>query len=224
MRKIDYKGWAEYLLDIMDYYELTVKSSLELAAGNCKMTDYLLHELPGLIATDLSFPMLDQNDNNQLAKVACDMTRLPFKTKFDYIICIFDSVNYLQDKYSLEAFFNEASKVLSDKGFLTFDVSLEKNSKKNVKHLNRRGKFEGIKYRQTSEYFSDNAVHINKFEIELPDGSAIEEIHSQKIFNFTDYFEVIDNTNLYVSDCFNFFTFKDADPDCERVQFVLGKI
>lgn len=224
MRKIDYEGWAEYLLDIIDYYDLDVKSGLELAAGNCKITDQLVSKIPGLLASDLSYQMLKQNTNKSIPKIACDMTSLPFKSKFDFVFSTFDSINYLLDKTALKNFFDEAANLLSCKGILTFDASLERNSIKNVKHLNRKGKHDGIHYRQESEFLSDKALHINKFSLKLPDGTTVEEVHEQKIYHFEEYFEVIDNTNLYVSDCFDFFTFKDADPDCDRVQFILGKI
>ncbi len=224
MRKIDYRGWAEYLLDIIDYYELEVSTALELAAGNCKLTNYLLPQIPTIVASDLSYQMLQRDKNANLPKVACDMTRLPFKPGFDFILCSFDSVNYLPDKEAIRQFLIEAGKLLTPSGLLTFDVSLERNSIKNVKHLNRKGNYRGISYRQESKYLQQEAMHLNRFEIRLPDGTACEEVHEQKIYEFADYFEVIDGTNLYVSNCFDFFTFANANPKCERVQFILGKI
>jgi hypothetical protein len=126
-------------------------------------------------------------------------------------------------KEELLTFFIEVGRVLTDEGILTFDASLEKNSVKNVKHLNRKGKCDGIRYKQESKYYAMDTVHKNKFILELPGGQIYEEEHMQKIFHFTDYFEVIEKANLYVSDCFDFFTFQNATESCERVQFVIRK-
>ena len=37
------------------------------------------------------------------------------------------------------------------------------------------------------------------------------------------YFELIEDAGLYVADCFDAFTFEDANHKCERVQFVIKK-
>ena len=158
-----------------------------------------------------------------IPKVCCNMLAIPFKEKFDFIFCAFDSINYLMSVEELFAFFKEVELLLSDTGLLTFDASLRNNSIKNVKHLNRKGKVSGISYKQESHFDVKDNIHYNNFRIELPGGQIITEEHQQKIFPFTDYFEVIEDTNLYVSDCFDFFTFENATDKCERIQFIIRK-
>ncbi len=47
------------------------------------------------------------------------------------------------------------------------------------------------------------------------------EKHRQKIYPFEEYFMFIEKAGLYVSECFNAFTFDNGNAECERVQFVV---
>ena len=222
MRQINYRDWADYIFDIQDGYHLNPAKVLELGAGECDIANILFNKFDLYITSDLSQDMLAQDDNKLMEKVCCDMTALPFKIKFDYIFSTFDSVNYLMDEQKLSNLFNEVSHVISDIGIFTFDVSLENNSYKNVKRLNRKGKYNGIKYIQKSRYDSGNRIHINEFKIFLNDAEVIE-VHKQKIYPMEKYFELVEDCGLYVVDCFESFSFEDANYKSERVQFIVKK-
>ncbi|MGD8780998.1 MAG: class I SAM-dependent methyltransferase [Ignavibacteria bacterium] len=220
MKSIDYKNWAEYIIDVAKTYGIETKNVLELGSGNCLLSERISGNFDNIFLSDNSFFMLNSN-SIQLDKVCCDMTLLPFKTKFDFIFSTFDSINYLTEEELLKKLFSEIKNVLSKKGIFTFDVSLEVNSINNLKHLNRKGKYEGVKYIQKSYYNKDEKIHYNFFEIILESGEKIEEIHKQRIYDFEDYFKVIYDSGLMVKDCFDAFTFNDAKSSCERVQFVV---
>jgi SAM-dependent methyltransferase len=151
------------------------------------------------------------------------MTALPFQSKFDAIISAFDSINYLLSKKSLEKLFNETYRLLSDNGIFTFDVSLEKNSLKSERFLNRKGSYNNIKYIQRSKFDSEKKIHFNKFELTFPDGRVEKEIHKQRIYPVETYFELLSNCGFVIQNCFDAFTFNDADEKSIRVQFVTIK-
>lgn len=221
MREIDYSSWADYLVDLIDLYPLKSHRLLELGAGNCSISKYLVERYPDYIVSDLSYAML-LAANPKLRRVTADMTKLPFKKEFDVIFSIFDSVNYLINDEAFISFLSEAGKILNDDGVLTFDVSLEKNSKKYIKQLNRNGSVNGIKYFQKSDYDKKTRIHTNTFNINI-DGVVFSETHHQKIYLFEEYFLFAEEAGLRVIDCFDCFTFDDANSRTERAQFVLGK-
>lgn len=223
MRSIDYEDWAEYIFNINDEKRITNNYILELASGDCKLGSYLNKYFPKIILTDISHHMLKVSSFGNGSKVCCDMTQTPFKNKYPLIISAFDSINYLLLREQLEALFANINAMLTDDGIFTFDVSLVKNSIKNERRLNRKGKVEGIKYIQKSKYDKTVKIHYNYFQIFLENGDVIEEIHKQKVYDFFDYFSIIENNGLYVENCYDAFSFDDADEDCERVQFVVKK-
>lgn len=223
MKNVRYDLWSEYIYSISQNHIFSIKKPqvLELAGGNCNFADYFSRYYPNLIVTDLSLQMLLNSKNKKIKRICCDMTCLPFKKKFELIYSTFDSVNYLTNKKSLLNLFIEVKKILSDDGIFTFDVSLENNSFKHIKNPVREGTYKGINYLHKSIYNRKSKIHKNIFEIKYGSGEKFKEIHKQKIYPFEIYFQIIEKAGLYVAECFNTFTFDNANADSERVQFVI---
>lgn len=223
MRSIDYKDWAEYVYNISKRVKKQKLSVLELASGTCINSVYLRKHFGNIISSDLSLSMLRTASNSNMDRVCCNMTSLPFRGKFDFVFSTFDSVNYLLEEVEIKKMFAEVSRVLHDEGIFTFDVSLERNSIKHQKHLNRKGRYEGAIYTQRSRYDKENKLHYNNFDIILADGNSYSEEHVERIYDFNQYFMLLEGTDLMVEACFDAFSFKDANEKSERAQFVLRK-
>ncbi len=223
MKSIDYEGWASYILEIADKNNSSVDSVLEVGSGNCALASFLKDEFNFFAAVDLSSFMLNKSESPGLMRICADMKNLPFKKKFDLVFSAFDSVNYLLSKDELLQFFKSVKSVLAENGILTFDVSLERNSLKHVRRLNRKGKVEKIKYIQKSSYSKKDKIHSNHFKIKLKDGTIVEELHRQRIYPLEDYFELIEDAGLIVKNCYEAFSFDQADPKSERAQFIVQK-
>ena len=222
MRGINYSLWADYIYDIYDYYLPGGERVLELAAGISKISKPLSRKFKTYVISDKSLEMLKHNPLTRSMPVCFDMTAIPLKKEFDFIFSIFDSVNYLSGEEEFLKFLNEVKNTLDDEGIFTFDVSLENNSIKHLKHLNRRGNINGINYKQVSRYDPGKRIHLNTVEIEI-DGETYKEVHKQKIHEFNFYFDLIEQSGMYAADCFNCFTFEDATSESERVQFIVRK-
>lgn len=223
MRKIRYEYWADYLILITEQYVQSKSLVLELAAGNCMLAKFFQNKYKNIIASDLSFSMLNSSADKSIKKILCNMTSLPFKNSFDLIISCFDSINYLLTKKDVNKLFANINNLLSDKGIFTFDVSLENNSRIHIKEPIREGKYKGIAYKHTTSYDQKKRIHKNSFEIKLKD-KTFKEVHKQKIYPFYDYFKLLQKNKLFALHCYDAFTFKDATENSNRVQFVVKKM
>ncbi len=222
MKDIDYNLWAEYLKDLIRENIDKCDLALEIASGNGVLASFLSKKIEAaIILSDLSKQMLMRSPR-KFGKVQCDMRALPFGTEFDLIFSAFDSVNYLTKENDVIIFFNEISKILSRDGIFLFDVSLENNSLNNVDLLNRSEKFGKYQFQQISYYDEATRIHTNEFIIKS-DEKIYKEKHEQKIYSFFDYFAFFEKTDLFVSACYDAFTFEDASPESERAQFVVRK-
>lgn len=221
MKSIDYEEWAQYILEIAEVNKCGGGSALEIGSGNCTLASYLKDEFNFYAALDLSEYMLKKSAVPGLMRVCADMKNLPFQKKIDFIFSSFDSVNYLLDKDELLQFFKSIKTILNEGGILTFDASLERNSIKHVRRLNRKGKFEKFKYIQKSSYSKKEKIHTNHFKIKLNDGTIVEELHRQKIYPLEDYFEVIEDAGLVVKNCYEAFSFDETQSKSERAQFIV---
>lgn len=222
MSSVDYKFWAEYISEIHEGIGKSTDSALEIAAGNCKLSKYLKSEFGSLVLTDISSSMLKQN-KSQFPLVCCNMMELPFKNKFDFIYSAFDSINYIHTDEMLNHFFSTIGKYITEDGCFVFDVSLKNNSLTNVKELNRKGKYRGLEYKQISEFDEETKLHTNTVLIKNKDDKIFKEVHLQKIYDFYYYFEILENKDIYVFDCFEAFTFEEGTPESERIQFIVKR-
>ncbi len=223
MNGVRYDFWADYIYGLTNKYIGKRANILELGAGNCLLAHHLKKYYKKIIPTDLSFQMLASCKDPSIKRVCCNMTSLPFKTSFDLIYSCFDSINYLTKKKELSNLFSNIFHLLSDNGIFTFDASLINNSRIHIKHPVREGRFKGIKYKHKTSFDEKKRIHKNEFEIHLKDKKIYREIHKQKIYPFFDYFKLLQKNNLYVVECFNAFTFFDADENSNRVQFIVKK-
>jgi len=223
MHEISYKEWADYIYAIYKKHKLPKGYSLELACGNGLIASELQKKIKLLVVSDKSKDMLKSFTIKGANKVCFDMINLPLNNKYAFIYSTFDSINYLTDYKKIKLFFKNIDNVLLPGGCLTFDVSLEKNSFTVEETLNREGVYNGYFYKQQSSYDKKKRIHENNFLIITPEGKHFEEIHIQKIYKFEEYFSAIEKTNLYVSNCYNSFSFDDASDSDERAQFVIKK-
>jgi SAM-dependent methyltransferase len=222
MRDVNYKKWSKYLLDVVrGFLDEKDPYILELGAGNCKIARKISKKYRNIIASDLSLRMLQQGKNVFISKVCCDMTSLPFYNKFDLIYSTFDSVNYLLSKRKLLTLLLEVKKVLSATGIFTFDVSLEKNSLDFEGSYIVEGKINGISFTRKSKYNSSSRIHKNIFIITDEYGNVKKEIHTQKIYKFETYFDIVAKAGMYVVECLDAFTFNNGNQNSERVQFII---
>jgi ubiquinone/menaquinone biosynthesis C-methylase UbiE len=223
MDHVNYDLWAKYIHQIGKEFVDKNANVLELAGGNGKVSSLLKKYYTSIVISDLSIEMLTSKKNS-IPKVCCEMTSLPFKSKFDFIYSTFDSINYLTRKKEIIKLFNEINCILTKNGIFTFDVCLEQNSLSYSAVPLRRAKTKNIVYDHLSIYNKRTKYHSNIFEIKLNDGTTFREIHKQKIYPFELYFELLEKTDLYAMDCFEAFSFKKAKPKSKRIQFIVKKI
>lgn len=223
MKDVNYDDWAKYILNISSEFAGKDSKVLDLGAGNCKIANLLNKEFSDIIAIDISLPMLKSDTDNVVCKVCCEMTSLPFDTKFGLIFSTFDSVNYLMSKKKLLALFKQVEILLADDGIFTFDVSLEKNSLEFLQDHTDEGSTGSYSFKRVSKFFKSRKVHKNIFYITGSDNIVVKEVHEQKIYDFETYFDLIYKAGLYVVDCFETFTFKNGNASSDRIQFILKK-
>ncbi len=231
MSHVNYDLWTKYIYKISKDLVSKDANVLDLAGGNGRFSNIFRKYYPNILVTDKSIEMLLSKSarsrlssrQNNFLKVCCEMINLPFKKKFDFIYSTFDSINYLTKEKDLLKLFNEIRIILSDDGIFTFDVSLERNSKLYVANHEKSGKENNVEYDHISIYSKHSKIHRNIFEIKMEDGTIYKEIHKQKIYPFPVYFNLLNQSGLFVLNCFEAFSFRKAKENSKRVQFIVKR-
>lgn len=224
MKKLDYESWSNYILEIADGHVRNGANVLEIGAGDCKIAGYISTRFQNYFATDISLSMLKSSVADNLQKICCDMTEIPFKEKFDFIFSNFDGINYLLNQKLLAKLFNEIFYLLEMEGVFTFDVSLEENSLDFILSKSTEGRYNGYLYQLVSKYNKLSKIHYNKFYIWNESGVIFKEVHKEKIYNLDTYFKLAEKAGLFIVACYDCFTFKDVSPKSKRAQFVMRKV
>ncbi len=226
MEHVDYVGWARYICSIFSYLSFPVHSILEVACGTGTMTQTLTASGYSLTASDLSPEMLHvareklSGLHKSVTLAAASMTALPFDGKFDAVLCLYDSINYLTESVDVARAFNEASRVLKPGGLYVFDICTVKNSELYFANHRMEEKVGDVSYERTCRYDRTERIQENRFVISKNDDFFCET-HRQKIYYLNEIEELIAKSPFEIVACFDDMSFMLGSENSERVHYVL---
>jgi SAM-dependent methyltransferase len=129
MAHVDYDHWEMAAVEIARLLpEGQPQRHLDAACGTGVLSDRLHRRGWHTVGFDLSKAMLDRarSQRPSLPVVRADLRAVPFAGAFDYVTCLFDSLNFLLSRDDLL----EALKALTDSlrpgGIIYFDIVTEK--------------------------------------------------------------------------------------------------
>ncbi|MDP8221341.1 MAG: class I SAM-dependent methyltransferase [Candidatus Stygibacter frigidus] len=238
MAHVEYDKWVDFILgSYTRRYKKSPDKILELACGTGNIASRLVRRgCKKVDATDISDAMLDIAKskpfpaNYQIA----DML-VPIIDKYDLIILLFDSLNYLINDIDISILLNNVRNSLSNKGLFIFDISTIRNCQENFDgFINIEDEERGFVIHE-SEFDNSKLMQTNHITFFVPEGDFFkryDENHQQKIYRVEAIVELIKASalKLYGIYCLTdsepkLITTTDyafADKHYSRVFFVLG--
>lgn len=232
MMDFNYEDWFNYIKEILVKYDKDPKKVLEMACGTGNLSYYLAKEGYRLTCFDLSSDMLSKAyeklrrfKNVQIMNH--NMIEFKLNKKFDSIISICDSINYITEKEDLLKTFKNVYDHLEDDGIFIFDI----NSYYKLKYIIGNNTFaedrEEIFYAWQNYY--DENTNICEFYLTFffsEDGMKFErfdEEHIEKAYMTEEIVELLNEVGFKKVDCFNAFGFDEPTEISERINFVAIK-
>lgn len=169
------KLWLKYI------EEEGFNSVLELASGSGVMAGILKKKGYKIIASDLSESMKEVSRNNYDGDYRIiNMIDYELDEKFDLVLCICDSINYLE-KEELDSFLKCAYNHLNDNGRLIFDMhSTSRLDEFNDQYI-EEGYVLDTPYQWTIMSDKEDKLINEHFTFYTKDG-MIQEHHTQNVF------------------------------------------
>jgi len=229
MDDIDYQGWAKYIEEIFERYEKTPKSILEMACGTGNLSYYLAKKGYNLTCFDISEDMLSVAYNKlyefkNVTILKQNMVDFNIYKKFDCVLSICDSINYIIQEKDLINAFSRVKQHLNEDGIFIFDINsyykLESIIGDNI-FLEDRGH---IFY--TWENYFDKDSHIAEFYLTFfvkeKNGyyKRFDEKHMERAYTVDNIMEFLKQVGFNKVECFDSFTFNHPTSTSERIQFV----
>ena len=229
MNHVKYDKWADYILSVFRHFGVHGKSILEIACGTGNLSVFLLKHGYDVTGMDLSPAMLkiaaDKFKENGMPQklVAANMTSIPLKKKFDAVLCLYDSINYLRHPAVLRKTIEEISTVTKSGGFFIFDVCTIKNSQKYFSNNSMFEDMGNVKYKRNCRFHYSNNIQENLFIIEY-NGERFEEKHLQRIYSINEVRRIISGSPFKTRGIFDDLTFNPGTENSGRVHFVLQRM
>ena len=129
MDNVPYEEWAEYVTGILQEYGITDGLVLDLGCGTGSMTELLAEKGYDMIGVDLSADMLEiamyKRSRTGLDSLYLqqDMREFELYGTVRAIVCVCDSINYLESEEDLLEVFRLANNYLDPGGIFVFDLN-----------------------------------------------------------------------------------------------------
>lgn len=222
---LDYEGYANNILKLVDQYNIKKENMLELAAGSGMLTKYFFDEFENIDALDISPDMLNvfanKYDNDNINLIYYDMVEFENSGKYDLIVILLDSINYVTDPKNLQKLFNNCYKNLKDEGLLVFDINSEYKMTQVFGSNCYVYEYEDIFY-TWDNYYEDDLVdmHLNFF-VENEDGSydRIYEYQQERIYRTDEVTKMVEQAGFKDVKTYDEDDFGNVKDDSQRILF-----
>ncbi len=197
--------WLKYI------EEEPFTSVLELASGSGVMAGILKIKGYDITASDISEKMKEVSVKNYGGEyLILNMTDYHLNKKYDLVLCICDSINYLYEE-ELDDFFRCAHEHLNENGRLIFDMHHIKRLEEFRDQYIEEGYVCDVPYQWTIMSEPEDKEISEHFTFYTDDG-MIQENHNQNVFE-------IETIRKHMEDMFNFQIIEDFIED-EKVLIV----
>ena len=185
-----FKFWLEYI-NAKDYHTV-----LELASGSGVLAGILKKQGKEVTASDISKEMKEVATNNFDGEyLILNMIDFDLHKKYDLILCVCDSINYLYEE-ELKQMFKSVYKHLNDGGRFIFDMHNPKRLKEFDEEYIEEGQIdENVYYQWTINSDTFDRTVNEHFTFYTPEG-MIQEQHTQNVFEVDDVKNKLENVGL----------------------------
>ncbi len=227
MSHVNYKLWAEYVKNLFQYADRDIEKILDISVGTGNLLPYFENGNFSYYGSDLSFQMVRQARKKigitGKSIIVSDATQISFASeKFDAVLFLYDSLNYMPDIISLEKLFGEVNRILKSGGVFIFDIITDILCRTYYNDFNENENWGKSGYHRHSYYNQKEGVQYNDFTIDLGDGVFFEQ-HCQKVYSEEEIGFYLGKNNLELLAQLDDFTYLTANESSERIHCVCVK-
>ncbi|HNX01824.1 MAG TPA: 4-hydroxythreonine-4-phosphate dehydrogenase PdxA, partial [Candidatus Cloacimonadota bacterium] len=202
MQHVQYDDWVEFILTQFTHLKKrNPHYTLEIACGTANISTRLKRKGLNVTACDLSEDMLSVAARKAYKPklYQADMLSPIEKDKYDLILCLFDSINYLMDQNQVSQMLHHVENGLMNGGLFIFDISTHLNSLDYFDdYLNVDENQNNVVFHRA--HFDHNAwIQYNDLSLFVKKGNIFfrfNEKHEQRIYKTKDILELISVTKF----------------------------
>ncbi|WP_252187472.1 class I SAM-dependent DNA methyltransferase [Anaeromonas gelatinilytica] len=226
---IDYEKWYKFIKNIYNEYNVRPYNILEMACGTGNLTKYFAKDYYNISCFDISEDMLSiaykklRNYKNVCIR-HMNMLDFKFNKKFQSIISICDSINYILDIEDLKKVFKNVYNHLEDKGIFVFDI----NSYYKLSNIIGNNTFiydeKDVFYTWENE-FQDNIAnfYLTFFVYRKGMYERFDEFHQERAYRSDEIIDLLKEIGYKNISVYDGLTFNLSSTKSTRINFVASK-
>lgn len=229
MAGVPYDDWFEYIEGMLDRHECYPNLVLDLCCGTGTVSLMLAREGYQVTGVDISPEMIARAAKRAEAEgLSVDFrvqnaAKLRLDRRFDLIVSLFDSLNYILDSTDLMQAFQRAAEHLNPGGLLVFDVNTELALAAGLFTQNNLGSRSKVIYDWHSVY--DSTARICRVDMTFWDrrgGSEKEQriVHYQRAYEIDEIKQMLVGAGLDVLAVYSAYTYRPVSKKSDRAFFV----
>lgn len=227
---IDYKAWADFILDICAAESVSFEDYLDIACGTGNMAVQIGKSFKETWLVDISEEMLSEAESklrNQGIKakfIRQDITNLKLNKKFDLVTCCLDSTNYILNEKDLLRYFSNVREHLKEEGLFIFDI----NSYYKLKTImgNNLYSYDDEKVTYIWENSFNNEITEMYLTFFVKEGDVyrrFDEQHKERAYEEKTIAEILERSGLQILHKFDGYENKKPEENTERIVYVTKK-
>lgn len=227
MKDIPYVDWADRIEEYMDNSGKGKCDILELGCGTGRFSRILAADGYSVTGLDLSENMINMAKKNKfdipVQYYVGDMRNFELNKKYDVVVSVCDSVNYLLNEDELESTFLSVKKHLKSNGLFIFDLKTESYYEKLGDNI-FSDEIEKVQYFWENDYDKEtrnNNYYISFFVKKGWLYRKIVEEHIQHAFIHDEIENAALRAGLRIRDIMYIDMKKEADFNKDRVYYIL---
>jgi ubiquinone/menaquinone biosynthesis C-methylase UbiE len=235
MAGVPYFLWVDYLLSLWERHHLAPHNILDLACGTGTVSRMLRKRGLSVVGVDLSAEMLEQAQ--EIAKdagldipfVQQDAAELDLgEQRFDCVISLFDSLNYILEPERLQAAFQRVYAHLHNGGLFIFDLNTEYALAEGMFNQSSARRGAPLHYRWRSRYDPQSRICTVAMRFAFDPGMGGErqvfhETHRQRAYYKEEVAQWLMDVGFAKVTVYDAYTMQPAKKRSDRLFYVAAK-
>lgn len=223
---VDYKVRSGYISNFFCQYGNGGSKVLDLACGTGSFSKELVDRGYSVLGIDMSTDMLTVADNKCAGNanfIQCDMTDFQLNEKFDYCVCMLDSINHLKSINDVKKCFDSVYDCLNPGGLFIFDVNTVYKHKNILADNTFVFDYENFFLSWDNEYIGNNTVRIllDMFVFNGVNYDRYSEEFSEKAYTVDELRKIL--KKFEILGIFDELTENQPKSNSERIYFVVRR-